>query len=393
MPEIIQNEIGLFLFILLIMLALGQLLSSAVKKINLTEITGQLLAGIILGPTVFGYFNPHLYGSVFSNTNTTILIDNFFQLALIFTMFVAGFEVDLLALRNNKVTTLLVTLFGMLIPFAVGAAFGTYLGLEAVSVLFLGTAFAIAALPVIVKILQDAKLISTTVGTIVIASAVLTDIVGWICFGVITKSNDTPTLASLLSISFIFIAAISIIPRLLNTLRITITAWICVCLVFAIVCQQLHLHACLGAFLAGMALRKAVQQHESLKETLVSFVSSFFAPLFFVSIGLKVNFIANFNLSTVVTLFVLATTSKILGVFIGARLAGSEPKSSLLLSIILNARGAMEIVFASIALDLGIISSEIYVALVSMAFLTTIVSSLATKNLTANYNLHLLSQH
>jgi Kef-type K+ transport system membrane component KefB len=147
------------------------------------------------------------------------------------------------------------------------------------------------------------------------------------------------------------------------------------CLLSAAFTEYIHLHAILGSFIAGIAVGDSVHLKEKAREIIHQFVTNFFAPLFFVSIGLKVNFITNFDALIVGLVLVLAYFGKIFGASIGAYLGGMKNKSALAVGFGLNARGAMEIILGTLALNAGIIKENVFVALVILALISSITSA------------------
>jgi Kef-type K+ transport system membrane component KefB len=147
-----------------------------------------------------------------------------------------------------------------------------------------------------------------------------------------------------------------------------------ICLLSAAFTQSINIHAILGAFIAGIAFGDSVHLREQAREIIHQFVTNFFAPLFFVSIGLKVNFITNFDITVVTIILLLAFIGKVLGASIGARLGGMSKNNSLAVGFGMNARGAMEIILGTLALNAGLISPPIFVALVLMALITSLTS-------------------
>jgi Kef-type K+ transport system membrane component KefB len=145
-----------------------------------------------------------------------------------------------------------------------------------------------------------------------------------------------------------------------------------ICLLSAAFTESIHIHAILGAFIAGIAIGDSVHLREQAREIIHQFVTNFFAPLFFVSIGLKVNFIENFNPSIVSIVLVLAFFGKLVGASIGARIGGMSRNHSIAVGFGMNARGAMEIILGTLALNAGLISKPIFVALVIMALVTSL---------------------
>jgi Kef-type K+ transport system membrane component KefB len=147
------------------------------------------------------------------------------------------------------------------------------------------------------------------------------------------------------------------------------------CLLCAAFTEYIHIHAILGAFIAGLAIGDSVYLREQAREIMHQFVTNFFAPLFFVSIGLKVNFIEHFDMTIVTLILLLAFSGKVIGAGVGARLGGMSGRHSLAVGFGLNARGAMEIILGSLAYEAGLINRAILVALIIMALVTSITSA------------------
>jgi Kef-type K+ transport system membrane component KefB len=257
--------------------------------------------------------------------------------------------------------------------------------------LFLGTAMAISALPVIARILLDMKLLKTEIGMVIIASAVLNDVVGWIVFSFILslvgqKYGGSSVVYTVLYIAayatFMLIVGRFIINRILPWIQ-TRLSWpggvlalsLGLCLLSAAFTEYIHIHAILGAFIAGLAIGDSVYLREQAREIMHQFVTNFFAPLFFVSIGLKVNFIEHFDLTVVTLILLLAFAGKVAGAGLGARLGGMSGRHALAVGFGLNARGAMEIILGSLAHEAGLINKTVFVAIIIMALLTSIASA------------------
>ena len=147
------------------------------------------------------------------------------------------------------------------------------------------------------------------------------------------------------------------------------------CLLCAAFTESIHVHAILGAFIAGIAIGDSVHLREKAREIMHQFVTNFFAPLFFVSIGLKVNFIKNFDPVIVAIVLIVAFAGKVIGASAGARLGGMSRRNAMAVGFGLNARGAVEILLGSLAFDAGLITQPIFVALVIMALVTSITSA------------------
>jgi Kef-type K+ transport system membrane component KefB len=398
-----HNDLVILLLAISTMLILSRIVSELGKKMKLPMVMGELIVGICLGPTVLGAIYPNAYNFIFpltTNPHVAIALDGIVSLSVIMLLFVAGMEVQLsVVLRQGK--TAIFTGFGsMIIPFFTGFAiawfFPQVFGMamdekhRLIFSLFLGTALSISALPVIARILLDMNLFKTNVGMIIIASAMFNDLVGWLFFSFILSMSGQNENGMGIGYTIMYIIAFGafmlfigrrLIDRALPWIQ-TKLSWpggvlamsLGLCLLSAAFTESINIHAILGAFIAGIAIGDSVQLREQAKEIIHQFVTNFFAPLFFVSIGLKVNFIDNFDLKIVLIILVLAYVGKVLGATGGAMLGGLKRRSALAVAFGLNARGAMEIILGTLALNAGLITKPIFVALVIMAFITSLTS-------------------
>jgi len=143
-----------------------------------------------------------------------------------------------------------------------------------------------------------------------------------------------------------------------------------ICLLTAAFTNAIHIHASLGAFIAGIIGRRIIGGESPILKQIELFVMNFFAPIFFISIGLKLNFFENFNLILVVTITLFLCSSKIISAYFGARLGGFDSRSAGVVGLALNARGSMEIIMGALALKMGLINSELFVAFVISAIIS-----------------------
>lgn len=363
---------------------------------------GELIVGIILGPTVLGMICPDIFNYLFPfSGNIPIALDGIFSLSVIMLLFVAGMEVQLpMVLKQGRVA-IYTSMFSMVIPFFTGFAtawfFPDIFGIpheesaRLLFALFFGTALSISALPVIARILMDMNLFQTNIGMVIIASAMFNDLIGWLIFSlVLSLTNKTNhqyihlgyTICYIIGFGiFMLTIGKKIIDKTLPWMQ-TKLSWpggvlsisLGICLLSAAFTESIHIHAILGAFIAGIAFGDSVHLREQAREIIHQFVTNFFAPLFFVSIGLKVNFIENFDGLIVAIVLVLAFIGKVAGASIGARLGGMSKNHAMAVGFGMNARGAMEIILGTLALNAGLISKPIFVALVIMALVTSLTS-------------------
>jgi Kef-type K+ transport system membrane component KefB len=286
----------------------------------------------------------------------------------------------------------------MIIPFALGFSavwfvpqwFNFEEKNQLVYALFFGTAMAISAIPVIAKILLDLNLYKTKVGQIIMASAIFDDLTGWLMFSLILSlmgkegeiSNVWQTVGLILCFGlFMLLIGKKIIDRTLPWIQ-TKLSWpggvlsiaLGLCFLSAAFTERIGLHAILGAFIVGIAFGDSVHLHEKAREIIHQFITNIFAPLFFVTLGLKVNFIQNFDVTLVGIVLFLAVFCKVFGASLGAYIGGLSRRESLAVGFGMNARGAMEILLGTLAYNAGLIDEKMFVALVIMALVTSMMS-------------------
>jgi len=402
MVKLAHTELIVLLLSISTMLIVSRIFSELGKRLKLPIVMGELIVGIILGPTILGMLFPDVFTFLFPRTgNIPIALDGIFSLSVIMLLFVAGMEVQLpLVLKQGKVAIYTST-FSMIIPFFTGFGVAWYFPEifsisneptpKLVFALFFGTALSISALPVIARILMDMNLFKTNIGQVIIASAMFNDLIGWLIFSLVLSFTNTGS-AEHMSVGYtvlyilgfgLFMLTIGkkIIDKTLPWMQ-TKLSWpggvlsisLGICLLSAAFTEAINIHAILGAFITGIAFGDSVHLRDEARQIIHQFVTNFFAPLFFVSIGLKVNFVENFNGQIVFIVLALAFFGKVLGASLGARLGGMSKNHSLAVGFGMNARGAMEIILGTIALNAGLISKPIFVALVIMALVTSITS-------------------
>lgn len=404
MAKLTHSDLITLLLAISTMLILSRILAEFGKRWKLPMVMGELMVGIILGPTILGTFAPHISTYLFplkTNEHVSIALDGIFSLSVIMLLFVAGMEVQLATVLRQGRTAISTGLGGMLLPFATGFGvawyfpelFGSDPGTQMhfLFALFMGTAMSISALPIIARMLMDLNLFRTNIGMIIIASAMFDDLVGWLIFSFILSVGGMGgahgdvgyTILYILSFgAFMLFIGRRIIDRVLPWVQSRLS-WpggvlalsLGLCLLCAAFTESIGLHAILGAFIAGIAIGDSVHLREQAREIIHQFVTNFFAPLFFVSIGLKVNFVEHFDWLIVSVVLVIAFIGKVIGAGVGARLGGLSKRNAIAVGFGLNARGAMEIILGKLAFEAGLISQPVFVALVVMALITSITSA------------------
>ncbi|WP_228780187.1 cation:proton antiporter [Aquiflexum lacus] len=392
-----QDVVNLFLQ-LAAMLLLARIFAEIAQRFRQPAVVGELLAGILLGPTILGTFVPDFHEYLFmSNPSANLALDGFVQIAVVLLLFIAGLEVELHLVWSQGKSALSISLLGLIVPFALGFVFPYYFssffglaeGDKLLFSLFMGTAMSITALPVVVRILMDLNLFKTKMGMLIVASAMVNDIIGWLIFSVILSfmgKGSNLSLFQTIGITLVFTFFMLTLGKIIiNKVLPWVNkklAWpggvlslsMAFCFLAAAFTEWLGIHAIFGAFLLGVALGDSEHMSERAKEIVHQFINNIFAPLFFVSIGLKINFFTNFELMLTLAVLVISFAGKIVGSGYGAYRGGFNIKESLAVGFGMNARGAMEIILGLIALENGLIDEKLFVALVVMAIITSMTS-------------------
>jgi Kef-type K+ transport system membrane component KefB len=397
--KLVHNDLIVLLASIGLILILARVFAELGKKIKMPIVMGEILLGIILGPTVFGSISPELCETVFPKSGAAkVAMDGITNLAVVMLLFVAGMEVQLQIMLKQGRTAIYTSFTSMIIPFILGFCcvwffpgfFNFVPERKLVYALFFGIAMAVSALPVITRILMDLNLFKTKIGMIIIAAAIFDDLTGWLIFSLVLSlmgqegeiANVWFTIGMILGFGlFMLIIGRYVINKTLPWIQNKLS-WpggvlsiaLGLCFLGAAFTEYIGLHAILGAFIVGIAFGDSVHLKEREREIIHQFVTNVFAPLFFVSIGFKVNFIENFDWKLVTLVFVLAVGCKVFGASLGGYLGGLTKREALAVGFGLNARGAMEIILGTLALNAGLIDSPMFVALVVMALVTSMMS-------------------
>jgi Kef-type K+ transport system membrane component KefB len=390
---------GLEVLILLqiaVMLAVALVFGGLMKRLRQPAVLGEILGGIILGPTTLGAVAPAVQSVLFPlSGESSRILHAVAYLGLVAFVFIAGLELDLTCIRRKGRSTLITSLSGVILPFALGYAMVVLMPRlwsipfedQGTFALFMGTALSISALPVIARILIDLKLLKTDLGGIIMGAATINDIVGWSIFALILSVLNTNislglNLGLTAGVLVVTIAILYLTDQNRNWHKsplggVIIDLMALIMLSASIASEFIGAHGIFTAFLAGVILSlRHTRKDLLLKKTYLP-IMTIWAPIYFVSIGLKTNFAANFDLTIVLLVFSVACIGKIIGASLGALAGGMTERRALAVGFGLNARGAMEIVLATAALDYGLIEGRIFVALVIMALATTMISGLA----------------
>lgn len=397
--KLTSAEVLNFLIILTIILVAARVLGEVCRRFKQPVVVGEVLAGIILGPSLIGELFPGFFQSVFvSQPRAYGAFDGIANVGIILLMFIAGMEVDLKQIRKYGKQAAYISITGLVFPFAIGfitvwffyeSLFSTPTTNRLVPSLFVGTALSITALSVIAKVLMDIDIIKTKVGNLVMTAAMIDDFLGWVLFSIIMTMLNKETGSSafksvglvLLFVVFMMTAGRWLIDKLMmlvnkfsNQPGITITLSVMLCFLAAVTTEWLGVRGIFGAFLMGVAIGDSKNFRQTSHAATHQFVINVIAPLFFASIGLRINFVTNFNGPIVLIILVIASLAKIAGAIIGSRLSGMRPNESYAVAFGMNARGAQELVLGLLALQAKIIDEKIFVGLVVMTITSIIIA-------------------
>lgn len=391
-------------YILAVLLVVTRAFGELASRLHQPELVGQLVGGILLGLLVHHFDETF---PVLSELTSNELFVSFTDLGVFFLMLMGGLEMRPLDLQKASVDAFWIAVAGLLIPLAGGCLLGwVYLpesDWKVAQVLFIGTALAITAIPVAVKVLQDLGRLNTRLGQLIVSAALFDDIFGLILLGILTgllKSGEIPDLLGFLVLMLKilgFLAAatalgIWVLPFLGRLVKrfwideLEFSMLLIIGLLFAIMAEALGLHFILGAFLAGLFFTRrtiGTKVFDDVEGKVNAVASGFLAPIFFASIGLHLDVSALWNVPVfVVLLTVLALLTKFFGAGLAARAVGIDSREAAGIGIAMSARGAVELIIAGIALEAGLflkpqpvppIVENLFSAVVIMAIVTTLI--------------------
>ena len=369
-------------------------------KIGQPTVIGEILAGIVLGPSLLGYFFPEAYSFLFtpdSLSNIYILS----EIGLVLFMFVIGMELDLSALKNKMGTTFVISQASIVIPYFMGMWLAYYLYEEFAAgqtdfisfALFIGISMSITAFPVLARIVQEKGLTKSHLGTISIASAAFNDVTAWCVLAAVIAISKTGSLDSSLfniglAVAYILVMMFLVKPFLKRIGEIyknsevvnksVFAFFLLVLIISAYITQLIGIHALFGAFLAGVIMPPLPSFRKLIVDKVEDVSLTLLLPLFFVYTGLRteIGLLNTPYLWWVAFIFiVVAVVGKFIGSAFSAKVLGETWKDSLSIGILMNTRGLMELIVLNIGYEMGILPPPIFVMLVIMALVTTFMTT------------------
>ncbi|MQY04651.1 cation:proton antiporter [Actinomadura macrotermitis] len=391
---------------LVFLLQVGLLLASAVvlgrlaARLAMPTVAGELLAGVLLGPSLLDHVAPALSGWLLPKDPAQFhLLDAFGQIGVLLLVGVTGAQLDFALMRRQGAVAVRVSLSGLAVPLALGVGAGFLLpgalmadGADRrVFAFFLGVAMCVSAIPVIARTLADMGLLHRDIGQLTLTAGMVDDAAGWLLLSVVSAMAATGVTAvgvaasagALLLVVVLAFAARPVAGPLLGwsarpgTQDRSVPTMIALMLLAAAGTHALGLEPIFGAFLGGIVIGSTGAVSAERLAPLRSLVTSFLAPVFFAAAGLRMDLTAlgrPLVLWTGLAVLLLAVAGKFAGAFAGALLGGLNRWEALALGAGLNARGVVEVVVATVGLRLGVLSTASYTIVVLVAIITSLMA-------------------
>ncbi|MDH4278434.1 MAG: cation:proton antiporter, partial [Acidimicrobiia bacterium] len=409
-----HHELLVFWTELLALFAVAWVLGSAARRLGLPSVVGELSAGLILGPSILGVVAPRLFDWFLpsdehaATQSAMLLAVSWFSAA--FLLVVAGFETDLALITRLGRAAALVTAGSVVVPLVGGLVAGWLMPVvfygavegarpdRIVFALFIAASVAVSALAVIAKILSDLNLMRRDVGQITIAAGMANDLVGWVILGVIAglaasgHVSAVDVLATVGGLAIFMAGALTVGQRLVDAalrlvrreghnVRGALTVTLATMLAFGVITQALGVEAVLGTFVAGVVLARSRYQQVDAEHTIEDLTSVIFAPLFFATAGLRLDLslLRGSALGWALVLLLVALGLKFAGAFLGAKLGGLTTQEGFVLGSGLNARGALEIIIATVGLSLGVFNQTSFTMIVMIPLVTSLLASIGLR--------------
>ncbi len=395
-----NHTLAIFAAQLILLLLTGRLLGEVMNRFGQPALFGQLIAGVVLGPSVFGLLWPEGREFIFPDNKTLkTMIDAISQIGILLLLLLTGMETNLALVQRRKRAVVASSLSGIAVPFALGVAMAYALPGGAipmhenrlVTALFLGTALSISSVKIVAMVLIDIGAMRRDLGQLILATAILDDTIAWIIIAVIAGiashgTIDLATIGASLAGTALFLAfSLTIGQRLVARTIVwvndhmtidvpVITTIIVIMLAMSLTTELIGVHTALGAFIAGILVGRSPILTEQIENQVRGFVFAFFSPVFFAvaGLGMDLRTLADGKLALfTVAIIVVASVGKFCGALVGGRLGGLTTRESLALGVGLNARGSTEVIIASIGLAMGALSNQLYTMIVAMAVITT----------------------
>ncbi|MBS0032323.1 cation:proton antiporter domain-containing protein [Chitinophaga sp. 22321] len=394
----LKHPLGLLLLQIIVIMLVARLFGVIANKLRQPAVVGEIIAGVLLGPSLLGWAMPAFSGFLFPVESLKSL-QFLSQIGLAFFMFIVGMELDINKIRHKAHDAVMISHASIIVPFFLGVWLAYFLFTRFAPphvsflsfALFMGIAMSITAFPVLARIVQERKLTHTPLGIMAITCAAADDITAWCILAVVVAIVNAGGLLSalvtiLLAIVFVAVMLLAVRPWLGKTMKAqmdkgrqkaAVSLVFFILLIAAWLAEVIGIHALFGAFLAGVIMPPAANIKQLLTDKLEDVSVMLLLPIFFVFTGLRTH-IGLLNQGDLWMVFGMIMLVAVAGKFGGstftAKLMGQTWRQSVSIGALMNTRGLMELVVLNIGFDLGILSPEIFAMLVLMALATTFMT-------------------
>jgi Kef-type K+ transport system membrane component KefB len=393
-----RAPLSILLTQIVVILIVAGLFRKLFRRLGQPPVMGEMVAGIVLGPSVLGLFYPLSQSFLFppASLETLRLLS---QIGVVLFMFIVGMELNVQHLREKGSAAVMISHASIIVPFLLGTALSLFLYRDFASAgtsfnafaLFIGVAMSITAFPVLARILEDRKLTQTTLGSIALTCAAVDDVTAWCILALVialVKSQGVASSAITVGLTLVFAVAMILLvrPQLARVIKDPdsqqhrrrlipiILAFVLGC---ALITETIGIHALFGAFIAGVVMPPSTEFRIFLKDKLEAFSSYALLPLFFAFTGLRtqVGLLNDWQGWAVCAVIILvAIAGKLGGSMLMSRWTGMSWTHSFSIGVLMNTRGLVELVVLNIGYDLGILSGRIFAMMVLMALVTTFMT-------------------
>jgi Kef-type K+ transport system membrane component KefB len=384
---------------LLVIIAVARFFGFVFRKLNQPSVMGEVLGGIVLGPSLVGYFFPETVAAVF-HPEAMVFLKHISEVGITLYLFVMGLEIDLHRLKKSARSAMAISQASIVLPFALGIilSYQIYTSYAPSGIgqfefaLFIGISLSITAFPVLARILSDSPLHKTALGDLALTCAAIDDITAWCLVAVVTGIMGSSLSGAgwtigltIVYVLFMIVVARPYVERMIPRLEKTSERLPQALLAFAIlgalgsaaITDLIGIHAFFGAFLFGSIIPHNSLVARDITEKLQDFVAIMFLPAFFALTGVKTQLgLLDNSQDWLICILItaLAIIGKFGGAFIGAKMSGSSNKEASTLGILMNTRGLVELIVLNIGLTVGVLSPTLFTMLVIMALLTTFMT-------------------
>ncbi len=395
-----EHHILLFLVQLLILMGCARGAGALLRRFNQPSLPGEILVGLILGPSLLGRFLPDFQQALFpADAIQWAMLDTVAWLGVLFLLLDTGLEVDFSIAWRRRGSALIIALADIFIPMLI--VFAVFIWMPGryfiddsnrmLVALFLGTVLTISELPATARVLNELRLLKSDMGYLILSALTANDIIGWVLFTILL-GMFTATVVAFGFVALVFAGTIGFAALALTLGRYlsiklfahlkkknmpepgtSLTITILLGLLFGSVTQWMGIHALFGFFIAGVVVGEAKDVSEQTRGVISQMVHSLFVPIFFATIGLKIDFVGGFDLLAVVVVCVAGIGGRYIGAWLGVTWSPVPRINRDLISIAHTPGGIMQIVIAVLALENGIITESIFVSVIFGAVLSTML--------------------